>query len=319
MLIMMSFILIIMRLATIIRVKKGLAMKKMLAMMAIALVSFLTYVVTPVAVSTVVLPATEAHAAECSLYEQSHPNFLLSGAHLSTGKCATCATCHAGGVFLGTPKTCAACHNGSPPAQVLSSAVSKSSSHFAIGTATCDSCHNTTSYTASWNMTHASVTSLVCSSCHNGSYTSYGAMTKASYHVPTTAECSTCHAQGIDNPTHTDADWTLSHTAIHAGITTGCVTCHDGAHHPALGKADASSVNSNLTGGHPSTSDQCETCHSINNTFKCALWDPFFDKDGSNFRKTLASFLLKMDSRAKLTYAAPQHAVSRSNTTRLSV
>jgi len=106
------------------------------------------------------------------------------------------------------------------------------------------------------------VGNLTCTGCHNGTYNNYGAMPKDSNHVTTTADCGTCHT-AKDTPTHTNADWSIPLNVIHNGITTGCVSCHDGAHPPALGKV-------NYTPGHPVTSDACETCHSINASFKCA-------------------------------------------------
>ena len=206
------------------------------------------------------LPAT-AESAECTMYETLHPNFPLTGSHLSTGKCSTCASCHAGGIYLGTPKVCATCHNGNPIGQISSATIGRSNAHIPLGSFNdCEACHNTTSFTATWSMTHSAVGSQACSSCHNGSYTSYGAMGKDANHIVTTAECSTCHAT-MDKPTHTNADWFIPMNTIHNGITTGCVSCHDGTH--AKGK-------SNYAPGHPNTSDQCETCHSINNSFKCA-------------------------------------------------
>jgi hypothetical protein len=87
-------------------------------------------------------------------------------------------------------------------------------------------------------------------------------MSKDSNHIPTTAECGTCH-NVVDKPTHTNADWMIPMNVIHNGITTGCVSCHDGTHPPAMGKV-------NYAPGHPATSDACETCHSINASFKCA-------------------------------------------------
>ena len=214
------------------------------------------------------LPAL-ADAAECTLYETLHPNFPLTGAHLSTGKCSTCASCHAGGRFIGTPKVCATCHNGSP----TSATVGRSASHIPIGTADCSSCHGTVTFTTGVHMEHSSVTALRCDSCHNGSFRSYGASGKPSDHIPTTQDCGVCHKS-------TGRDWDTNFSQIHAGITTGCVRCHDGR--TAKGKIDA-------PGGHPITSDACETCHSPNNNidFKCTqiindpkirkmLQDPFF-------------------------------------------
>ena len=194
------------------------------------------------------LSSTSASAAECTLYEQSHPTFLLDGAHLSSGKCSTCASCHKSGVFVGTPRTCVACHNGDP-ARVT---VNRSTAHIPTSLIDCSNCHNTASFTATWAMNHTSVAAQRCDTCHNGSYLAYNANKKPTDHVPTTADCGSCH---------TTTNWDVSHAQIHAGITTGCVTCHDG--HYALGK-------SSYAPGHPVTSDNCETCHSIDNSFKCA-------------------------------------------------
>jgi len=109
-------------------------------------------------------------------------------------------------------------------------------------------------------MTHSVVGLLACSACHNNNYTAYGAVGKDTNHIVTTAECGTCHAT-VDSPTHTNNDWFIAVNAIHNGISTGCVSCHDNVH--AKGKAA-------YAPGHPNTSDQCETCHTINNNFKCA-------------------------------------------------
>ena len=197
--------------------------------------------------------ATTAQAAECTLYEQSHPAFLLDGAHLSTGQCNTCASCHKGGVFVGTPKSCVTCHNGDP----LRTTVGRSQFHIPTQIVECSYCHRTTAFTSTVNMDHTVVTAQRCDTCHNGSYLNYGknfggAKQKALTHVPTQADCGSCH---------TTQSWVVNHATIHAGITTGCVNCHNGTYAP--GK-------SSYAAGHPVTSDQCETCHSIDNAFKCA-------------------------------------------------
>jgi nitrate/TMAO reductase-like tetraheme cytochrome c subunit len=106
-------------------------------------------------------------------------------------------------------------------------------------------------------MDHTKVTSQRCDSCHNGAYLNYGknnggAKMKSPTHIPTTADCLSCH---------TTQSWAISHASIHAGVTTGCATCHNGTFAP--GK-------SSYAAGHPITSDACETCHSIDNAFKCA-------------------------------------------------
>ena len=192
-----------------------------------------------------------ASAAECTLYEQSHPAFFLDGAHLSTGKCSTCASCHRGGVFTGTPKSCVACHNGDPSRVT----VSRSPQHIPTSLLECSSCHNTTSFTATWSMDHTKVTAQRCDTCHDGNFLAYNAQNKGyggAMHIITVADCGTCH---------TTTNWTVSHSQIHAGITTGCVSCHDNIQ--AIGKAS-------YAPGHPVTSDACETCHSVDLYFKCA-------------------------------------------------
>ena len=217
----------------------------------------LTYVVGAAAISASV--PTSAVAAECSYYETIHPNFPLTGSHLSTGKCSTCASGHSGGVFLGTPKVCSTCHSGT----WNTSTIGHTTAHIGVATADCSSCHNTTSFTTSWQMTHSVVASLSCTSCHNGGFVAYGSMGKDANHIVTTNDCGSCHTP-MDTPvTHTNTDWAIPINQIHQGITTGCVSCHDGTH--AKGKIDAPAP------GHPiNTSDQCEQCHSINNSFKCA-------------------------------------------------
>ena len=203
------------------------------------------------------MPET-ASAAECSFYEQSHPNFILDGAHLSTGKCTTCASCHIGGVFLGTPKSCVTCHNGDP----ARSTVARSSAHPPTALVECSNCHITASFTSSWGMNHAVVSTQRCDTCHIATYSSYNAQPKDSKHIPTTADCVTCHAAPPNGQNLSATLWNgVSHATIHAGITTGCISCHD--NNIAIGKAS-------YAPGHPVTSDQCELCHSVNAYFKCA-------------------------------------------------
>lgn len=235
----------------------------------ITLVMYMTYIIPTTVLTTF---SMTAEAAECTLYETIHPSFPLTGAHLSTGKCSTCASCHAGGRFVGTPKTCVACHNGGP----TSATVGRSTAHIPIGPADCGSCHNTTSFQTNVKMDHTAVAALRCDSCHNSSFTSYGAEGKPRDHIPTTLDCGMCHRAG--------GDWDADFESVHRGVTNNCVRCHNGTN--ATGKSDA-------PGGHPQTSDQCETCHSFANEFKCTqiindpkirkmLQDPFF---ASNYRR----------------------------------
>jgi hypothetical protein len=113
-------------------------------------------------------------------------------------------------------------------------------------------------------MNHAVVAGISggCTSCHAGGYLSYNAQKKPQNHIPTSADCDTCHTIPATGSSFPVTAWdTVTHDQIHANITTGCVTCHDNV--IAKGKAA-------YTAGHPTTSDNCEQCHSINAAFKCA-------------------------------------------------
>lgn len=216
------------------------------------------------------------------MYEQAHPNFPLTGAHLSTGKCNTCASCHKGGVFLGTPKNCLSCHNGDP----IRVTVGRSANHVPTGITECNSCHFTTSFTDTWSMNHSSVGNIACSACHGGAYAQvYNALPKNTNHVPTPAgaECGSCHTTPANGSSFPVSAWdTVSHDAIHAGITTGCVTCHDGI--VAKGKKD-------YAAGHPITSDACESCHSTGASFKCASLMDDLLKNFAAVKEYLAAML----------------------------
>lgn len=104
-------------------------------------------------------------AAECTLYEKSHPTFLLNGAHLSTGKCSTCASCHKNGIFTGTPKACITCHNGDP----RWTTIGRGTTHIPTLAVDCSLCHNTITFTTLINTTlirHNAVVTIACKTCH---------------------------------------------------------------------------------------------------------------------------------------------------------
>ncbi|NOT67823.1 MAG: hypothetical protein HOP04_05775 [Methylophilaceae bacterium] len=140
-------------------------------------------------VALVFMFSINVHSAECTAYETSHPFYKLDGAHLSTGKCKTCASCHLSGTYMGTPRTCVLCHNGDPRWQT----VARSASHIPTILVACDACHSTTSFTSNVKMNHTSMAASRCDSCHNGLYTKYGAEGKNKDHKVTTKDCRDCH------------------------------------------------------------------------------------------------------------------------------
>ena len=229
-----------------------------------------------------------AMAGECQQYELAHPNFPLNGSHLQAGKCTLCSSCHVKGVFVGTPKQCLVCH----AANNISGATPLPSSHFPTGTADCGTCHNTTSFSTTWNMDHSVVSSLTCTICHNGNYLGYNALSQSScctpaalgvasgtaFQHPVTSgqDCaaSGCHVSPNPGMSLPENLWQLSLVQIHANIgTTACSTCHDGVH--ATGKNNVPTSTS-LPNGHPVVTQDCGTCHSTTALFRCAqAWDRF--------------------------------------------
>jgi len=145
-----------------------------------------------------IAPLTQA--AECTLYEKTHPAFLLAGAHLSTGKCGTCASCHNGGIFTGTPKTCIACHNGDPRWVT----VGRGPRHIPTLNVDCGMCHNTTTFTTLINtplIRHTAVSSIACKTCHASGTNYLGGMeTKSLNHRGGTTLKVDCSQAGCHKP-----------------------------------------------------------------------------------------------------------------------
>ncbi|MBI3478802.1 MAG: hypothetical protein HY016_00345 [Nitrosomonadales bacterium] len=212
--------------------------------------------------------------------------------HLPTS--APCETCHstsstAVGGFAGTTMKhtgivsgCTNCHNGqsffgvTPPLPV-----SKATNHIPTSMS-CETCHTSTLSFAGTGMNHAGIVDNCmrchydgppasfqgvmplstssfashplkatwspytdCSGCHKSTATFSGAAAMPANHLPTTQPCSLCHASfGVN-----------SGVMNHAGIGSGCTTCHNGQVFYGVTPV-AKPVN------HLPTSAACETCHS---------------------------------------------------------
>ncbi|MBI4985175.1 MAG: hypothetical protein HZC24_07485, partial [Rhodocyclales bacterium] len=159
-----------------------------------------------------------------------------------------CDVCHVAGFVnwspvamnhAGTAGRCAACHSGGYVAQ---NAQSKPTTHVAT-TAPCDTCHKSTTSWATATFNHAAAATPVagrCATCHN----SAAALGKPVSHIPTGAQCDTCHANfSAFKPAQMN----------HAGTSGQCATCHNGSYRFA--NALARPLN------HISTPAQCDTCH----------------------------------------------------------
>ncbi len=88
-----------------------------------------------------------------------------------------------------------------------------------------------------------------CSGCHTTT-TFSGAVGKPPNHLPTTQPCTLCHS----NPN----DYSVG-TMNHAGISSGCATCH------AAGSSFANIVPKAPPPNHIPTTKACETCHAASN------------------------------------------------------
>jgi hypothetical protein len=115
----------------------------------------------------------------------------------------------------------------------------------------CDTCHRSTSSFVIRTMDHTGLDGQ-CLTCHNGTYVSQNALDKTSKpgHVPTAAQCDTCHSTVAWKPAN------FTHDASTSGT---CNTCHNGV--TALGK----------NSGHIPTNAQCDTCHASTTNFLGAL------------------------------------------------
>ena len=172
-------------------------------------------------------------------------SFALTGAHTSV----TCAQCHVGGRFAGTPTACEGCHlqdygNTTNP--------NHRASNFPT---TCVTCHNTTSWqnaTFDHSITgfalvgaHAAVQ---CTQCHLNN----------NFNLTSTA-CVNCHLNDFNtaaNPPHRTA-----------GFPQDCSLCHNTVQWMGA-KFDHSTTGFTLTGAH--TSLQCNLCH-VNNNYNFQL------------------------------------------------
>lgn len=151
--------------------------------------------------------------------------FILTGSHEGVA----CESCHARGVFRGTPTQCSFCHDGSG----MRAESGKPLDHLPTSNQ-CDDCHTTMTW-YEVRFEHSSVQGA-CSSCHND-MTAAG---KPPGHVVTSLECDSCHNTFGWSGTRFD----------HAGITSNCASCHNGI--------DATGL---PTSGHFMTAQDCSLCH----------------------------------------------------------
>ena len=169
-------------------------------------------------------------------FDHATTQFPLTGAH----RTASCADCHADGVYRGKPSACATCH------QKDYAATSKPA-HAAAGfSTTCQQCHNTTAWLGApfdHSVTRFPLTgahrTAACADCHaDGVYRGKP------------MECVACHQKdyaATKNPSHTQA-----------GYPTTCAGCHGTSTWLGAG-FDHSATAFPLAGAHRTVA--CASCH----------------------------------------------------------
>jgi hypothetical protein len=151
---------------------------------------------------------------------------VCESCHKSTTSWTSVSFAHSAANAVGTG-TCDTCHNGS-------TAMGKPATHIPVpaGTAKCDSCHRSqASFAASTTMNHAVVVTAACKTCHNGSYVSQGtqgALAKPANHIPeaqllngASLDCNACHTS-----TTIWTSMTMNHNASQGSGAGWCKACH---------------------------------------------------------------------------------------------
>jgi hypothetical protein len=195
------------------------------------------------------IPYAQVSAAASAGCETCHKGSFTSWAtgklHSSVTVSSQCESCHLNATYglttrpndtqhAGVVNRCEGCHNaaGSSWATVGGSAT-KPLDHNTYGAAT------------------------TCASCHNGTR----ATGKVPTHVPTTANCFSCHNVSTWTPTK----W--NHNVAGVTVKGACSTCHTGSYPPADGKPGNHIPYANVTS---TSSANCDSCHKAG----YASWNP---------------------------------------------
>ncbi len=146
--------------------------------------------------------------------------------HKSTASWTSVTYTHSAANAVGTG-TCDNCHNGS-------TATGKPSSHIPIqvGGVKCDSCHKSQqTWTTSVTMNHTAVSAQACKTCHTPTYAGAGATAKPNNHIPevqllngSMMDCKACH-------TNTNAGGfstaVMNHNNSQGSGSGWCYACHN--------------------------------------------------------------------------------------------
>jgi hypothetical protein len=140
-------------------------------------------------------------------------------------------------------------------------------------------------HTSTFGNTTSAATSAggSCKACHGGSYTSQNAQPVGATHIPTTADCSSCHTDATGTPVNNTANFTTFlnakfHLTSLGNPPTGlCATCHNGSY-----ITEGAQSTTSITATHIPYTGDCAGCHTAANT---ATYTSFL---GSIFHQTSA-------------------------------
>lgn len=161
-------------------------------------------------------------------YDHGKTKFPLANRHAQV----SCASCHAGNRYQGTPQQCVSCH---APDDV----------HRGTRGTTCDQCHSTISWTTA-KFDHQRETGFALQGAH------------------AKTECTSCHTTGrMNDPVSKTCQGCHQSQDAHAGrMGQKCETCHNSTSWKPAQFDHARDARFALTGPHAQLS--CDTCHTAN-------------------------------------------------------
>jgi hypothetical protein len=191
-------------------------------------------------------------------FDHSKTSFKLTGAHYSL----SCAKCHPGGKYSGTPSTCVGCH-------------SRPSSHGSAFSNDCAACHSTGAWKpadfdhskASFKLTGAHL-GVSCAKCHPGGKYAGTPSTCASCHSKPSShgsgfgtDCASCHSTNAWKPASYNGPHTFPMT--HGGAGGSCAKCHPSSYfaYSCTGCHSASSMNEHHKEVSGYSLTTCAKCH----------------------------------------------------------
>ena len=220
--------------------------------------------------------------AKCDACHNSQSTWSGGKFHSKVTVSNGCETCHnvagtVGPVNIKVPTTavhsgvssnCQSCHtSASTP---WTSAVFKHAAANALGSGTCDTCHNGKDATGKVTGHIGNPTGAKCDACHNSQSTWSG----GKFHSKVTVSngCETCHnVAGTVGPVNIK----VPTTAVHSGVSSNCQSCHTSASTPwasavfkhtaanavGTGTCDTCHIADKVTQHIPTGASKCDACH----------------------------------------------------------